>query len=163
EAQNKVADAANFLGQALYLKGQYRDAAEAFKKALALRQDDGIILNSIAVSLRASGDLDEAEKYSAKAVEVKGSRLGQYHPATAIATVNLALIYQDQGKLAEAEQIFKQAVEGAERGFGPDDPEVATCLEHYAELLTKMERKAEAEEKRTRANAILARYDQQLR
>jgi tetratricopeptide (TPR) repeat protein len=165
EAQNKVADAANFLGQALYLKGQYRDAAEAFKKALALRHDDGIILNNIAVSLRASGDLIEAERFSVKAVEAKGAdpRLGPYHPATAIATINLALLYQDQGKLAEAEQIFKQAVEVTERGFGPDDLEVAICLEHYAELLTNMERKAEAEEKLTRARAIRARYDQRLR
>jgi len=165
EAQNKVADAANFLGQALYRKGQYRDAAEAFKKALALREDDGIILNSIALSLQASGDLREAERYSVRAVDVKGAdpRLGPYHSATAIATVNLAMIYQDQGKHAEAEQIFKQAVEGVERGFGPDDPEVATCLEKYAELLTKMGREADAEEKLTRARAIRARYDQQLR
>jgi tetratricopeptide (TPR) repeat protein len=165
EAQNKVADAANFLGQALYLRGQYRDAAEAFKKALALRQDDGIILNNIAVSLRASGDLDQAERFSARAVDAKGAdpRLGPYHPATAIATVNLALVYQDQGKYAEAEQIFKHAVEVTERGLGPDDPEVAICLERYAGLLTKMERKAEAEERLTRAHAIRARYDQQLR
>ncbi len=165
EAQNKVANTANFLGQALYLKGQYRDAAEAFKKALALRQDDGIILNSIAVSLQAAGDSREAERYGTRAVAAKGAdpRLGPHHPATAIATANLALVYQDQGKYAEAERIFKQAAEITERGFGPDDPEVATCLERYAELLTKMERKAEAEEKRTRARAIRARYDQQLR
>jgi tetratricopeptide (TPR) repeat protein len=164
EAQNKVADAANFLGHALYMKGQYRDAAEAFKKALALRQDDGIILNSIAVSLRAAGDLREAERHGAEAVREKGAdpRLGPYHPATAIATVNLALIYQDQGKYAEAEQIFKQAAEITERGFGPDAPELATCLERYARLLKKMERMAEAEEKWTRAGAIRARYDQKL-
>src|SRR5262249_15494360 len=153
------------LGHALYMKGQYRDAAEAFKKALALRQDDGIILNSIAVSLRASGDLREAERYGVRAVDVKGAdpSLGPYHPATAIATVNLALIYQEQGNHAEAEQIFKQAVEVTERGFGPDDPEVATCLERYAKLLMKMEREADAEEKLTRAHAIRARYDQQSR
>ncbi|MCI0390740.1 MAG: tetratricopeptide repeat protein [Acidobacteria bacterium] len=163
EAQNKAANAADFLGQALFGKSQYRDAAAAFKKAMALRPDDPVIRNSIAVSLRMAGDSQEAERYAQEATAGKGGRFGPYHPATAIAMVNLALIYQDLGKYAEAENIFKQALESTERGFGPDDRNVADCLDHYAELLSKMGRRAEAEEKRTRARAILARREQQMR
>ncbi len=163
EAQNKAADAAFFLGMALYQKGQYRDSANAYKQALALRPDDPASKNNVAVSLRMAGELAEAERYATEAVERKGMVFGPYHPRTRITTLNLALIYQDQGKLAEAEQIFKQALLITERGLGPDNPEVASCLDFYAELLTKLERRAEAEEKRIRARAIRARHDQQLR
>ena len=165
DAQNEVADAADFLGQALFGKGQYRAAADTFKKALALKEGDGIILNSIAVSLRNAGDIDEAARYGERAVQSKlvDPRMGPYHPATAIASVNLALVYQDLEKYEDAEQVFKRAVEITERGFGPDALELANCLDLYAELLTKMKRTNEAREKAVRAGAIRARRDQQAR
>jgi len=165
DAQNEVADAADFLGQALFGKGQYRAAADTFKKALALKEGDGIILNSIAVSLREAGDINEAARYGERAVQSKSddARMGPYHPATAIASVNLALVYQDLGKYEDAEQVFKRAVEITERGFGPDALEVANCLDLYAELLTKMKRTDDAREKKVRASAIRARRDQQAR
>lgn len=162
-AQNKAADAAFFLGLALYEQGRYRDSANAYRKALALRPDDPVSKNNIALSLRMAGDLAEAERYAEEATVDKGRRFGPYHPATSITTVNLALIYQDQGKHAEAEQILKQALVVTERGYGPDDPQVAECLDRYAELLSKMERKTEAGEKKTRAQAIRAGHEQQLR
>ena len=165
DAQNEVADAADFLGQALFGKGQYRAAADTFKKALALKEGDGIILNSIAVSLRNAGDVNEAARYGERAVQSKSDdpRMGPYHPATAIASVNLALVYQDLGKYEDSEQVFKRAVEITERGFGPDALEVANCLDLYAELLTMMKRTDDARDKKTRASAIRARRDQQAR
>jgi tetratricopeptide (TPR) repeat protein len=165
DAQNEVADAADFLGQALFGKGQYRAAADTFKKALALKEGDGIILNSIAVSLRNAGDVNEAARYGERAVQSKADdpRMGPYHPATAIASVNLALVYQDLGKYEDSEQVFKRAVEITERGFGPDALEVANCLDLYAELLTRMKRTDDARDKKVRASAIRARRDQQAR
>jgi tetratricopeptide (TPR) repeat protein len=165
DAQNEVADAADFLGQALFGKGEYRAAADTFKKALALKEGDGIILNSIAVSLRNAGDVNEAARYGERAVQSKSDdpRMGPYHPATAIASVNLALVYQDLGKYEDSEQVFKRAVEITERGFGPDALEVANCLDLYAELLTMMKRTDDARDKKTRASAIRARRDQQAR
>jgi tetratricopeptide (TPR) repeat protein len=165
DAQNEVADAADFLGQALFGKGQYRAAADTFKKALALKEDDGIILHSIAMSLRNAGDVNEAARYGERAVQSKSDdpRMGPYHPATAIASVNLALVYQDLGKYEDSEQVFKRAVEITERGFGPDALEVANCLDLYAELLTRMKRTDDARDKKVRASAIRARRDQQAR
>ncbi|MBK7601375.1 MAG: tetratricopeptide repeat protein [Acidobacteria bacterium] len=163
--QNQAANNAFFLGEAQMGQGQYTSATEAFKKALALRPDDGVFLNSLSIAYRMAGNLKEAERAGERAVISKGGdpRFGQYHPATAIATLNLALLYQEEGKNIEAEQIFKQALLTTERGFGPDHPEVARCLDYFADFLDRVDRKSEAAEKRTRAGAIRSRFEQQTR
>jgi hypothetical protein len=44
------------------------------------------------------------------------------HPSTLGTVNNLRLLYRDQGKLAEAEQMFVRALAGNEKTLEPDHP-----------------------------------------
>ena len=47
---------------------------------------------------------------------------------------NIALIYQAQGRYAEAEPLHKRALAIGEKALGPEHPEVATWLNNLALL-----------------------------
>jgi tetratricopeptide (TPR) repeat protein len=156
KAQAQVADNAFFLGQALFEQRQYGDAADNYRVALTLRPNDGVILNNLGLSLRLAGKTDEAESYSRRAVVAKGAdpRFGPSHPATAIATLNLAVLYRDLGKTADADSTFQQALKISENAFGPESPEVVTCLDYYSNFLQSSKRDAEAADVQARAKSI---------
>ena len=56
----------------------------------------------------------------------------------------LAEAQKADGKNAEAESLYKKALELAEGGLGPSNPVLATVLDKYADLLKKMKRDADA-------------------
>ena len=68
----------------------------------------------------------------------------------------LALLFTDQGKYAEAEPFFQRSLAIREKALGPEHPDVATSLENYAFLLQEMDRNTEADELAERARAIRA-------
>ncbi len=47
---------------------------------------------------------------------------------------NLAGLYDDQGRYAEAEPLYKRSLAIREKALGPDHPDVATALNNLAEL-----------------------------
>jgi len=71
---------------------------------------------------------------------------------------NLALLYDIQGKYAEAAPLYQRALAIREKALGPDHPDVATALENYAGLLRKTRRESQAAELEARAQAIRARH-----
>ena len=71
---------------------------------------------------------------------------------------NLAVLYQAQGKYADAEPLYKLALAIWEKALGPEHPHVATSLENYAALLRKTGRGNEAIRMKARAKAIRAKY-----
>ena len=75
----------------------------------------------------------------------------------ALSLNNLALLYKDQGRYAEAEPLYKRALAIWEKALGPEHPHVATILENYAALLRKTERTTEATKMEARAKAIRAK------
>ncbi len=52
--------------------------------------------------------------------------------------LSLALLYQEQGKYAEAEPLFKRALAICERALGPDHPHTQTVRRKYDGLLQEM-------------------------
>ena len=60
-------------------------------------------------------------------------------------TKNLAELYYNQGRYAEAEPLYKSSLKILEKVLGPDHPEVAIMLEHMAELYKKIGKEDEAE------------------
>jgi tetratricopeptide (TPR) repeat protein len=64
------------------------------------------------------------------------------------------MLYYSQGRYAEAEPLYKQALEMAKKALGPEHPHVATGLENYAELLRKTNREDEAIKLEKEAQAI---------
>ncbi len=72
---------------------------------------------------------------------------------------NLAVLYYDQGKYAEAEPLLKRALAIREKALGPEHPHVAQSLENYAALLRQTARANEAERMEARAKAIRAKSE----
>ena len=76
------------------------------------------------------------------------------HPDRAMTFIGLAALYSGQGKYAEAEPLYKHALAIQEKTLGPTHPDLATSLEHYADLLRKMKRETLAAEMEARAETI---------
>jgi len=66
-----------------------------------------------------------------------GSRntLDEVHPSTLTSANNLATLLQDQGKFAEAEPLFRQALEGRRRVLGDTHPETLANVYNLASFL----------------------------
>jgi CHAT domain-containing protein len=80
--------------------------------------------------------------------------LGPDHPNVALSLSNLASLYQDQSRYAEAETLAKRALAIREKVLGPDHPDVAFGLHNLATLYWVQGRYTEAEPLLDRAIAI---------
>ena len=99
------------------------------------------------------GRYTEAEKlFEAALKEAEG--FGPQDPRLATSLNNLALLYRDQGKYAEAEPLCKRALVIREQALGPDHVDVATSLNNLAGLYSAQGEYAEAEPLFKRALAI---------
>ncbi len=83
------------------------------------------------------------------------------YPNVAQSLNNLALLYQAQGKYAEAEPHYKRSLAIKDKVLGSEHPSVATSLENYAALLRKTGRGTEATKMEARAKAIRAKHAEQ--
>jgi tetratricopeptide (TPR) repeat protein len=69
----------------------------------------------------------------------------------------LGAVYMHTGRLTEAETFARRAVEIAQAASSPDDPQLAVYLSNYANILRREDRKKDARDAQSRADAILAR------
>ena len=83
--------------------------------------------------------------------------LGPDHPDTALSLNNLAALYRAQGKLTEAEPLYRRALEICERVLGPDHPDTALSLNNLAALYRAQGKLTEAEPLYRRALEIRER------
>jgi tetratricopeptide (TPR) repeat protein len=67
-------------------------------------------------------------------VAIKEKALGPDHPAVGPLVGGLALVYQAQGRYAEAERLLKRSLAIDEKALGPDHPDVATAMSNLATL-----------------------------
>jgi tetratricopeptide (TPR) repeat protein len=67
----------------------------------------------------------------------------------------LTNLYDDQGRYAEAELLYKRSLTIAEKTLGPDHPDVATSLNNLAALYRAQGRYAEAEPLSKRSLTII--------
>jgi tetratricopeptide (TPR) repeat protein len=70
--------------------------------------------------------------------------LGPDHRGLAPALGNLGLLFRNDGKYKEAEQLFSRALEIRRKAFGKDHPQVAISLNNLAELFQAEGRYSEA-------------------
>ncbi len=154
KAQDRLSDAAFYLGQSLYAQGRYREAATAFEKCATLRPNESIVLNNWGLSLLSAGDYTEAEPLLRRALVIREKALGPDHPDTATALNNLAGLLESKGDYAGAEPLYHRSLAIAEKALGPDHPNTATSLNNLAALLKSKGDYAEAEPLYRRALAI---------
>jgi tetratricopeptide (TPR) repeat protein len=70
--------------------------------------------------------------------------LGASHPDTLSACNNLAVAYEDAGRVAEAIPLFEQTLAGRERLLGPDDPDTMRSRSDLARAYREAGRVADA-------------------
>ena len=63
--------------------------------------------------------------------------LGPNHPDVARSLNNLAQLYRDQGRYADAEPLYKRALAIYEKSLGPDHRDVATALSNLARAVPR--------------------------
>jgi len=81
------------------------------------------------------GDLENAEIFFGKALEIDEKLFEKNHPNVARDVNNIAMILQDKGDLAAALEYLNRSLEIDEKTFGKDNPEVATVVNNIAMVL----------------------------
>jgi CHAT domain-containing protein/tetratricopeptide (TPR) repeat protein len=148
-----VALALEGLGLQMYWGGNFADAEQMLKRALAisaeslgpLHPDHASKLSSLGRVYREMGRLDRAEPLLTQArqtaLEVFGARSGRY----AMATRDLAVLYEDSGRIAEAETILRKAAELDKDAPLLDRAEALPTLILLAEIEARMGEREKAE------------------
>lgn len=94
-------------GQILTKLNQTQQAAEAYKRALAIEPKNPFVLTSLGYLARAAGNNDQAEKYF--------KELAKDHPSYYVPYLALGDLYTDQHHYSKAEAEYKHAYELAPR------------------------------------------------
>src|SRR5947199_3589480 len=79
--------------------------------------------------------------------------LGPDHTSTLDTVNNLGILYVNQGKLAEAEQMYQRALAGKEKALGPDHTSTLDTVNNLGVLYVIQGKLAEAEQMFQRALA----------
>ena len=85
---------------------------------------------------------------------IKEKALGRDHPDVARSLNNLAGLYRDQGRYADAEPLYQRSLAIREKALGRDHPDVAQSLNNLAALYRNQGRYADAEPLYQRSLAI---------
>ncbi len=99
------------------------------------------------------GQFGEAEREFATAVEL-AKALGENDPREALSLFHQADALVAQNRFDDAIPLFERALAIDEKALGPDHPDVAPVLEHYAVPLRRMGRTAQAEAAEDRVRNI---------
>lgn len=100
---------------------------------------------------------DVAEQNFRNAVE-EGKKCQVKTEKLAHAVFNLAWVCHQQGKRAEAEQFYLQALDLVEEAYGPDHPDVAIVASCLGRLYRETDKHQEAQPLFDRALHILEQY-----
>lgn len=146
---------ADSIAAAAYREGRYDLAELAWRRACQVRTSDAAMgpdhpdtlatRGNIALALRASGRLKEAEAEHRAVVEAMTRVLGAEYPDTLAGRGSLASVLHDSGRLEEAEAEQRDVVETMTRVLGPDHPDTLTGRSNLASLLHAQGQLEEAE------------------
>jgi serine/threonine protein kinase/tetratricopeptide (TPR) repeat protein len=86
----------------------------------------------LSVTLHKLGLYDLGARAAASAVEARRKELGSGNIETLASINDLALLLQSQGKLAEAEPLYREALAGYRAQLGDSNPETLTVIDNLA-------------------------------
>ncbi|MGC1297123.1 MAG: tetratricopeptide repeat protein [Alloacidobacterium sp.] len=151
--QKNVADAALFLGTALFQQGKYSQAANAFQTCLSFRPNDPLVLGNLAVSLEYAGNYPQAEQFYRQVFQSE-KVTGPDSLNFAADLTNYGVLLRKKGDYAQAENLYHQALSIQQKHLPPDDPALANTFNNLGALLNLEGRYDEAEPLLRRALAI---------
>jgi len=118
------------LGEALLSANRYEEAAAVFSRALDGRSEASLTaaasLHNLGIATRAGGDLEAAEAYLSRALEIR-EQVAPGSLAVAATLNNLGVVSWSRGDLEAAEGFHRRALEIKER-LAPDSLAVAGSL-----------------------------------
>ncbi len=146
-------------GQALFFKGQYRQAEPLLDKVLQVRrrvlgEDQPLTAVSyawVASNWHEEGRFPAAEEANRKALAILCKTLGEDHPDTAQGYNNLALNLNAQGRYAAAEERYRKALSIRRRVLGEENSDTAESYNNVGVCLQDQGRYPEADEVYRRA------------
>jgi len=128
-----------YLGAARRALGQYVEAEEPLKQAIAIAQrafgnteDVAEVLVELGATYSESGRFEEADAMLRQALGI--FRRARNNEGIVNAQYALAYLYMQQGRYAEADVLFKQALELGERVLGRDDAALGYVLDSLVDL-----------------------------
>src|SRR5882724_7625393 len=147
------AELRSVIGTLFYKTGQYQQAEEMQRAALAIRRkrfgsessEAAAWLNELGLTLLANGKLSEAERAIREALDIRRRHFGNENADVAASQNNLAHVYSQMGRLTEAEALARKALATRQRLFGNPSLEVADSLGNLVVILGDKRHWAEAE------------------
>jgi serine/threonine protein kinase/tetratricopeptide (TPR) repeat protein len=128
------------------LRGILDDAAERLANSEIADELIAAELHSVVGEVyHALGLYRQAEEHLPVALESRKRVLGEEHPSTLNATVDLANLYSAQGRYAEAEPLYQQTLEMQKRVLGEEHPSTLSSMNNVATAYSQQGRYAEAE------------------
>ena len=143
------------LGTVYQTQGRYDTALACFREAQTAFEETGLSQSSEAAdvcvhmgeTLRALGQLDEAEAQFSRAYAIRGQLEGDFHADTVEAGYMLGLTLYGQGRYAEAAACLRRAADAETcTGIGSDPTTRAYALYRLGESLQRIGRISEAAE-----------------
>ncbi len=128
------------LGSAYDGLGQYDRVISSWESAVSnfeinnppMMMDVAAIINNLGFTAKSAGNLDAAEDYFLKALEIMHSVIGQKHPQTASVSNNLGAVYLAAGYVEQAREMHMMALETRTELFGDHHPDTAQSHNNLA-------------------------------
>src|SRR3954451_2955510 len=155
QAIERAARAAFERGRIAYQEVRWQEARSHFEKADRLVPEHAEYSSWAARLAWKLGDFPTAIRDFENILRRVRKEKGEDAPEAAEALNNLALLYRDQGRLTEAEPLYKKAIAISEKALPADHPTLATRYNNLAGLYGAQGRLTEAEPLYRRALAIL--------
>ena len=142
---DEAAEVAYQRGKLAETRIDFAVARQQFNRAVQLKPDNPLYLDSAGSILSTLGAYGEAAPLYKRALRIREKSLGPEHPDTAAGLNNLAVLYRHQGRYDEAEPLYVRAVAILEKALGPEHPNTAQSLSNLAELYRRQARYDKAE------------------
>ena len=124
------------LGKPDQASRHWKMAIEFFEKhAPPLLLDIAAMANNLGFIAKADGDLEAAEAYFLRALEILHSQLGQDHEQTATVSSNLGALYHAAGFHEQAREMHMIALETRRKLLGDEHPDTAQSHNNLALVL----------------------------
>jgi len=102
-----------------------------------LLMDVAAMTNNLGFTAKAGGDLDSAEDFFLRSLEIMHAEVGQKHAETAAVSNNLGAVYLAAGYLDQAREMHMMALETRREIFGESHPDTAQSHNNLALALLK--------------------------
>ena len=133
QAQGKVSEAASLMQHALVqLQSARPDSSDPDHDFVLLTT--AIVGNNLGNLLLKHGNLNQAKAYIEQAHEMVLKLRGERHPETFTIMMSVALLRHEEGRHAEALDVYREVCAGREVCLGVDHPDTCTVRNNLATL-----------------------------